>query len=66
MTIPNDDPFLDEETERELAKRLFNGVWELLEQGERGPEEDELMLDAAHASLYHWMRVAKKIWKFCC
>ena len=52
MPIPDDDPMLDEQTERELAKRLFNMVWSLLEQPSRTADEDELMLNAAHASRF--------------
>ncbi len=61
MPIPDDDPTLDDETERELAKRLFNLVWSLLEQPSRTADEDELMLNAAHASLYHWLRVGEPV-----
>src|SRR5207344_1676246 len=61
MPIPDDDPLLDEHTERELAKRLFNMVWSLLEQPSRTTEEDEVMVNAAHASLYHWLRVGEPV-----
>jgi DNA-binding transcriptional MerR regulator len=45
---------LDEETQRALAKRLFNRVWELLETSQRTVDEDDEMVNAAHASRYHW------------
>ncbi len=61
MPIPDDDPLLDEHTERELAKRLFNMVWSLLEQPSRTAEEDEVMVNAAHASLYQWLRVGEPV-----
>jgi hypothetical protein len=61
MPIPDDDPLLDEHTERELAKRLFNMVWSLLEQPSRTVEEDEVMVNASHASLYHWLRVGEPV-----
>lgn len=61
MPVPDDDPTLGDETERELAKRLFNLVWSLLEQPSRTTDEDELMLNAAHASLYHWLRVGEPV-----
>jgi DNA-binding transcriptional MerR regulator len=51
------DTTLDEETQRSLAKRLFNRVWELLELPRRSPDEDDEMVNAAHASRYHWGRV---------
>jgi ribosomal-protein-alanine N-acetyltransferase len=36
------------------AKGLFNLVWDLLDKSERTVEEQEQMVHAAHASLYHW------------
>jgi hypothetical protein len=61
MPIPDDDPLLDVESERGLAASLFNSVWDLLDQPSRTPDEDELMLNAAHASLYHWVRVGEPV-----
>ena len=61
MTALNDDPTLDESDERELAKRLFNAVWDLLESGDRSLDDNELMLNAAHASLYHWLQVGDSV-----
>jgi hypothetical protein len=48
------DAVLDEDTQRTLAKRLFNRVWELLEIPSRSTDEDDEMVNAAHASRYHW------------
>lgn len=42
------------ELHRKLAAELFNETWELLERAERTPDDDDRMLDAAHASRYHW------------
>jgi len=61
MTALDDDPTLDESDERELAKRLFNAVWDLLESGDRSLDDNELMLNAAHASLYHWLQVGDSV-----
>lgn len=36
--------------DRELGVDLFNGVWRLIESR----EDDDLMLNMAHASAYHW------------
>jgi hypothetical protein len=36
--------------ERQLGVDLFNGTWRLIESR----EDDELMIDCAHASAYHW------------
>jgi hypothetical protein len=41
---------------RAYAVGLNQLVWTLL-GGERGPEDDEAMLNAAHASLHHWTEV---------
>ena len=38
-----------------LSVECFNGVWTLLEKEDRTPEEDALMREMAHASLFHWM-----------
>lgn len=41
---------------RRFAVNCFNYAWELIEQPERSPEEDEVMIHVAHASLWHWSR----------
>jgi hypothetical protein len=41
---------------RDLAVALNQRVWSLLE-AERTPEDDEVMTNAAHASLHHWGEV---------
>lgn len=46
---------------RELAVRLFNGVWELLERPDRTPAEDERMVHMAHASRFHWEEVGAAV-----
>lgn len=45
---------LDSESQRQLAKELFNYVWTLLEDEHRGAEETELMVAAAYASRLFW------------
>jgi hypothetical protein len=47
-------------TTRSLRSTYF-GVWELLEKPQRTPEEDDTMLNAAHASRYHWQQVGTPI-----
>lgn len=42
---------------RTFAVSLFNRAWELLDKGVRTADEDVEMLNASHASLYHWMQV---------
>jgi hypothetical protein len=40
---------------RRLGVELFNGTWRLIESR----EDDDLMVDQAHASAYHWRRAAE-------
>jgi hypothetical protein len=39
---------------RQLGVDLFNHTWTLLEQAERMADEDDEMLNASHASRWHW------------
>lgn len=51
------DPFgcgLAEDQHRRCAAALFNGVWSLLEKTDREAADDEVMINAAHASRWHW------------
>lgn len=47
--------FTLEEAQTKFAKMTNGRVWELLEKTDRSPQENEEMLHAAHASLYHWL-----------
>ena len=40
--------------QRRLAAQANNRAWRLSESLDRSPEEDEEMLQAAHASMYFW------------
>jgi hypothetical protein len=42
---------------RQLGADLFNHTWTLLGKRNRTKAEDDEMLDATHASAYHWSRV---------
>jgi tetratricopeptide (TPR) repeat protein len=46
---------------QKFAKSTFNSIWELLEKEDRSQEEDQEMLLAAYASLYHWTKVGTAI-----
>lgn len=46
---------------RELAKRANGRAWELLGKAERSQEEDDELIEAAHASLYYWRQVESKV-----
>jgi hypothetical protein len=50
---------LEPGVEQRLAARLFNRVWELLEQPDRDAAQDEEMVHAAHASRHHWGQVGE-------
>ena len=45
--------------QRRLASQANNRAWTLAEMLHRSPEEDEEMLDAAHAAMYFWKMVGK-------
>ena len=45
------------EAERQLAVDLFNRAWTLMETDERTEEQDDELINTAHASAYHWTRV---------
>ncbi len=52
MTEQNDD-----EAQRKLSKQIFNQAWELIDNPERTPEQDRLMLITACAAWWHWDKV---------
>jgi tetratricopeptide (TPR) repeat protein len=45
----------------EFAKSIFNSIWKLLEKEDRSQEEDQEMLLAAYASLYHWTKAGTAV-----
>ncbi len=45
---------IDTTIHHRLGVDLFNLVWEYLEKPSRTSQEDDTMLNAAHASRYHW------------
>ena len=52
---------MSNEIQRQMAKDLFNRVWDLLEQEDRTPEDDDTMLQAAYASRFHWGEVGEPV-----
>lgn len=46
--------FTESEAHRYFAQECNQRVWALVAKDERTPDEDAEMLDAAHASLFHW------------
>jgi len=56
--LPGD---LDTVTHRRAAVDLFNFVWTLLDKSERSSDEIDAMINAAHASCYHWSRCGEPV-----
>jgi len=54
--FPN-DAFDITAAHRHFATDSFNVVWSFLDRPDRSPADDRMMLAAAHASLYHWMKI---------
>jgi hypothetical protein len=52
---------IDPELRRQLAGRLHNYAWTLLERPERSELESELMIDAAHASRLMWEEIGTPV-----
>lgn len=46
--------YTEAEAHRYFAQECNQRVWALIAKPERTPEDDSEMLDAAHASLFHW------------
>lgn len=53
--------FTLKEAHQAFASGIFNRVWDLLEKTDRSSEENEIMINAAHASLYHWRSIGEVI-----
>ncbi len=53
---PNEPLSADES--RALGVRLYNDTWTLLKKESRTRADDDEMLNATHASAYHWSRAA--------
>ena len=53
--------YSEEEFNKKFAVGLNNLVWSLLEKKDRTKGEDEKMINAAYASLYHWSIVGEAI-----
>ena len=45
------------EAQLHFAKTLNGEVWDLLQKPQRTSADDELMLETAYASAYHWRQV---------
>ena len=49
------------ESHREFAKQANGRVWQLLGMADRALSDDDEMVEAAYASLYHWGKVGKEV-----
>ncbi|MCA9243476.1 MAG: hypothetical protein KDA32_05950 [Phycisphaerales bacterium] len=45
------------EEHKNFAKACFNETWTYLDRNDRTPDDDEKMINVAHASRYHWSHV---------
>jgi hypothetical protein len=45
---------------RRLGVDLFNHTWTFLERDDRTPEDDDAMLNASHASRWHWSQASQE------
>jgi DNA-binding transcriptional MerR regulator len=61
MHASTEDLAIDAQTQRALAARLFNEVWEMLEKSDRTPDDDLGMVHKAHASRWHWSQVGTPV-----
>jgi len=59
--MPNESQSLDlDRAHRHFAADCFNRTWTLIEKADRSPADDEAMLLAASASLWHWTQRADR------
>lgn len=42
---------------KKLAITLFNETWDLIDKTDKSKDDEALMINKAHASLYHWTQV---------
>jgi tetratricopeptide (TPR) repeat protein len=61
MAMSEVEKFTLEEAHKEFAKRTNGQVWQLLEKAERTQAEDEEMVLAAYACLYHWLHAGTEV-----
>lgn len=53
--------FTSEECHKNFAIELNNLVWGLLSKLDRTSRENDEMINAAHASLYHWSKIGEAV-----
>lgn len=55
--LSDEKTYTEQEAHRFFAGNINGEVWGLLGKDDRTAEEDQLMIHAAHASLFHWLKV---------
>ena len=59
--MEEENKFSEQDYHKKFAVELNGLVWDLLKKEKRAKGEDEKMINAAYASLYHWSVVGKAI-----
>lgn len=50
-----------QQVHQELAVGLFNNSWDLLLKEDRTREDEDILLNTVHASLFHWRQIGEAI-----
>ena len=56
-----EEKFTLTEAHTKFAKTTNGEVWELLSKSDRSQAENDAMVQAAHASMYHWAQIGKEL-----
>jgi hypothetical protein len=59
--MPHDDQAIERDWHRRFAVNAFNLTWNLLDQDDRTPEDNDRMVHAAHASRFHWGEIGSPL-----
>jgi DNA-binding transcriptional MerR regulator len=60
VPTPPTPPTLDPAIHRQLGAGLYNRTWDLMEVEDRTADQDDEMVDTAHASAWHWRQVGNE------
>jgi len=60
VPTPPTPPTLDPATHRALGAGLYNRTWDLMEIEDRTADQDDELVDTAHASAWHWRQVGNE------
>jgi hypothetical protein len=52
--MSEEERITEQEAHKKFAVNAFNLTWDLMDKEERTPEENDQMVNAAHASRFHW------------